>query len=45
MDQLVPAEDVAEEVPAEDMPMEENSGDMLALKRKKMALLELLETL
>jgi uncharacterized protein len=45
MDQLVPAEDVAEEVPAEDMPVEENSGDMLALKRKKMALLELLETL
>ena len=45
MDQLVPAEDVAEEVPAEDMPMEENSGDMLAMKRKKMALLELLETL
>jgi len=45
MDQLVPAEDVAEEVPAEDMPMEENSGDMLALKRKKLALLELLETL
>ena len=45
MDQLVPAEDVAEEVAPEDMPMEENSGDMLALKRKKMALLELLETL
>ena len=45
MDQLVPAEDVAEEVPAEEMPMEENSGDILALKRKKLALLELLETL
>lgn len=46
MDQLVPAEDVAEEV-VEDVPAEteENSGDMLALKRKKMALLELLETL
>jgi uncharacterized protein len=45
MEQLAPEEDAPEEVPAEEMPMEENSGDMLALKRKKLALLELLETL
>jgi HK97 family phage prohead protease len=45
MEQLVPAE----EMPAEDMPaepvMEENGADLLALKRKKLALLELLDTL
>ena len=48
MEQLAPEEDAPEEV-VEDVvaepDVEENSGDMLALKRKKMALLELLETL
>jgi len=48
MDQLVPddaaPEVVVEEVPAEPV-VEDNSGDMLALKRKRLALLELIETL
>jgi HK97 family phage prohead protease len=50
MDALVPVEDVAEDVPAEDAPMDEamteqNGLDQLALHRKKLALMELLETL
>jgi HK97 family phage prohead protease len=50
MDALVPAEDVAEEAPVEDAPMdgamtEQNGLDQLALHRKKLALMELLETL
>jgi HK97 family phage prohead protease len=49
MDALVPAEDMPEEVPSEDFPdpemIEENDAGVLALKRKKMALLELLDTL
>jgi HK97 family phage prohead protease len=44
MEQLAPEEDAPEEVPAQDMPMEDNSADILALKRKRLALLELLET-
>jgi hypothetical protein len=50
MDALVPAEDVAEDVPGEDAPMneamtEQNGLDQLALHRKKLALMELLESL
>lgn len=49
MEQLVPAEDMPAEVAPSDVPadpaMEDNGADMLALKRKKLALLELLETL
>jgi hypothetical protein len=45
MEQLVPAEEMPDEdVPAEPM-MEENDSDVLALHRKKMLLLELLDTL
>jgi hypothetical protein len=47
MDALMPGEDVPEPVVEDEVvePVEENSGDMLALKRKKLALMELLETL
>lgn len=47
MEQLVPAEDVVEDAPAEEVvvDVEDNGADMLALKRKKLALLELLDTL
>jgi HK97 family phage prohead protease len=49
MEALVPAEDMAEEVVAEDVVdpamTEQNDAGVLALKRKKLALLELLETL
>jgi HK97 family phage prohead protease len=47
MDALMPGEDVLEPVVEDEVvePVEENSGDMLALKRKKLALMELLETL
>jgi HK97 family phage prohead protease len=49
MDALVPAEDMAQEMPdsapADPAMTEQNDGDVLALKRKKLALLELLETL
>jgi len=49
MDQLVPAEDMAEDKPEEGVSVEvevdDNGADMLALKRKKLALLELLDTL
>ena len=49
MDQLVPAEDMAEDKPEEGVSVEvevdASGADMLALKRKKLALLELLETL
>jgi hypothetical protein len=45
MDQLVPAEEMpAEEIPT-DTAVEENGADMIALKRKKLALMELLNTL
>jgi len=43
-EEAAPEEDAPEQV-VEDAPVEENNGDVLALKRKKMALLELLETL
>jgi hypothetical protein len=49
MDQLTPEEDAPEEMPAEgesDAAMTEQNGlDMLALKRKKLALMELIESL
>lgn len=49
MDQLVPAEDMSEDMPEEGVSVEvevDSSGaDMLALKRKKLALMELLNTL
>jgi len=45
MDQLVPAEEMPEEEMPADPAIEENGADMLALKRKKLALLELLNTL
>jgi HK97 family phage prohead protease len=48
MDALTPAEDMPEDMPMDapaDPAMEDNAGDLLALKRKKLALLELLDTL
>jgi HK97 family phage prohead protease len=49
MDALVPSEDVAEDAPVEDVAdpvmTEQNGLDQLALKRKKLALMELLDTL
>ena len=50
MDALMPVEDVPEDAPVEDAPMDEamteqNGLDQLALHRKKLALMELLETL
>ena len=45
LEQLAPDEDAPEEMPVEEVVVENNGVDLLALKRKKMALLELLETL
>ena len=48
MDALVPAEEMDEEAPVAepaDDEMQTNDADMMALKRKKLALLELLDTL